>query len=201
MTLRADLSLVANLIAPKSRVLDLGCGTGRLLRHLIDRQDCQGTGVEIDPEAVLVAIRSGVPVIELDLDSQLDQFSDQSYDVVVLSRTLQAIHRPADVLREMVRIAPRVILSMPNFGFWRNRLRLLHGRMPMSKDLPFDWYDTPNLRFATLFDLELLIESAGLKVEQRVALNTRGARIKVGEKSANWAAGSAVYVLTADRAV
>lgn len=197
MTLRSDLALVADLIHPGSRVLDLGCSTGSLLRQLAETKDCAGTGVEIDGDAVVAAIRSGVPVIELDMDHQLTEFADDSYDVVVLSRTLQTLHRPFEVLVEMIRIAPRIILSMPNFGYWRNRLRLLRGRMPMSKDIPFDWYDTPNLHHATLIDLEDLFAAAGLVVLERIPLTADGDRLRLPEPIAGWAAGSAVYVLGA----
>jgi methionine biosynthesis protein MetW len=195
MTLRADLALVAELVTPGSRVLDLGCGTGTLLGHLTAEKGCSGTGVEIDADAVLVAIRSGVSVIELDMDHQLPEFADHSYDVVVLSRTLQTLHRPHVVLQEMIRIAPRVILSMPNFGYWRNRVRLARGRMPMSKELPYDWYDTPNLHHATLVDLEDLFRTVGLVALERIPLTVDGHKLTLPESTATWAAGSAVYVL------
>lgn len=195
MTLRADLALMADLVAPGSRVLDLGCGTGTLLGYLASEKGCSGTGVEIDTDAVLVAIRSGVSVIELDMDHELSEFADNSYDVVVLSRTLQTLHRPHVVLQEMIRIAPRVILSIPNFGYWRNRVRLARGRMPMSKELPYDWYDTPNLHHATLVDLEDLFRTVGLVVLERVPLTVGGKPLRLSERAATWAAGSAVYVL------
>jgi methionine biosynthesis protein MetW len=195
MTLRADLAFVADLVEPGSRVLDLGCGTGTLLSHLAAEKTCSGTGVEIDADAVLVAIRSGVPIIELDMDYQLSEFADHSYDVVVLSRTLQTLHRPHLVLQEMIRIAPRVILSMPNFGYWKNRVRLARGRMPMSKDIPYDWYDTPNLHHATLVDLEDLFRNVGLVALERIPLTVDGRRLKLPEATATWAAASAVYVL------
>ncbi len=197
MTLRSDLALVADLIEPSSRVLDLGCSTGALLSHLAATKDCAGTGVEIDADAVLAAIRSGVPIIELDMDHELTEFADGSYDVVVLSRTLQTLHRPFEVLQEMIRIAPRIILSMPNFGYWRNRFRLLRGRMPMSKDIPYDWYDTPNLHHATLVDLEDLFAAVGLVVQKRIPLTADGRTLRLPEGTATWAAGSAVYVLGA----
>ncbi len=196
--LRADLALIASLVRPGSRVLDLGCGSGMLLRHLTDQQGCTGTGVEIDPEAVLTAIRRGVPVVELDLDHQLGEFADGSYDVVVLSKTLQTLRRPHQVLTEMSRIAPRLVLSMPSFGYWRNRLRLLRGRMPMSKELPYTWYDTPNLHHATLADLEQLFQIVGLQVERRVPLDVNGRQLR-WERAAGLRAGAAVYVLSAAR--
>lgn len=195
--LRADLKLIADLIPPNSRVLDLGCGDGELLAFLAEERGCTGTGVEHDPAAVLAAISRGVPVIELDLDTQTDEFRDNSFDVVILSRTLQAVRRPRDVLTEMARMGDRAIVSMPNFGFWRNRLRLLRGRMPMSKDLPFAWYDTPNLHHSTLTDLEPLFASCGLDVVRRIPLAEDGKPTHLGQRAANLLAGAALYELRA----
>ncbi len=195
MTLRPDLALVAGLIPAGSRVLDLGCGSGELLAALIASAGCRGTGVEIDPDSVLAAISAGVPVIELDLDSELEEFADHSYDVVVLSRTVQTLHRPVEVLNHMGRIGERLIVSVPNFGYWRHRLRLLRGRMPMSREIPHAWYDTPNLRHTTLVELEELFASLGLKVEQRVVLSPAGAPLRSGDRLYNLVGGSAVYVL------
>lgn len=196
MSLRPDLALVADLIPAGGRVLDLGCASGLLLAHLIGQAGCRGTGVEIDPDAVLDAISLGVPVIELDLDSELDEFADNSYDVVVLSRTIQTIRRPVEVLEQMARIGSRLIVSVPNFGLWRHRLRLLRGRMPMSKELPHAWYDTPNLRHTTLIDLEELFVRLGLRVETRITLTPDGRPLRTGERLANLTAGAAVYVLS-----
>lgn len=197
--LRPDLALVASLVPDGSRVLDLGCGSGELLDVLARTQQCRGTGVENDPEEVLKAIWRGVSVIELDLDTQLDQFDDDSYDVVVLSRTLQAVRHPEHLLTEMARIAPRLVVSMPNFGLWRHRLRLLTGRMPQSRDLPYTWYDSPNLRYTTLADLEDLFEVCGLRVEKRIALDEAGRAAPGIDRFANLAAAAAVYVLTGPR--
>ena len=195
MTLRPDLALVAGLIPAGSRVLDLGCGSGELLAALIASTGCRGTGVEIDPDSVLAAITAGVPVIELDLDSELQEFAVHSYDVVVLSRTVQTLHRPVEVLNHMGRIGERLIVSVPNFGYWRHRLRLLRGRMPMSREIPHAWYDTPNLRHTTLVELEQLFASLGLTVEQRVVLSPAGVPLRSGDRLYNLVGGSAVYVL------
>ncbi len=195
MTLRKDLALVASLIPSGSRVLDLGCGSGQLLFHLMQEQGCRGTGVEIDPDSVLAAIRLGVPIIELDLDHQLDDFADDSYDVVVLSRTIQTIRRPQEVLRHMGRIGRRLIVSVPNFGWYGHRLRLLRGRMPMSRELPYEWYNTPNLRHTTLVDLQLLFDELGFVVEQRITLTPGGDPLRASDRLANLLAGAAVYVL------
>jgi len=195
VNLRPDLELLAGLIPAQSRVLDLGCSSGALLAHLMAAKNCRGTGVEIDPDAVLAAIAAGVPVIELDIDSELHDFADHSYDVVVLSRTIQTIHRPFEVLQEMGRIADRLIVSVPNFGYWRHRLRLLRGRMPMSREIPHAWYDTPNLRHTTLVELEELFDRLGLTVERRIVLSPAGTPLPSGNRFANVVAGSAVYAL------
>lgn len=197
MSLRPELALLADLIPDGSRVLDLGCGSGTLLAHLISEGGCRGTGVEIDPGAVLAAIGRGVPVVELDIDTQLDDFADDSYDVVVLSRTIQTIRRPRQVLQQMARIGDTLIVSVPNFGQLGNRLRLLRGRMPMSRDLPHAWYDTPNLRFTTLVDLEGLFSAVGLRTERRIVLNSAGAPVRSGQRMANLLGAAAVYVLRA----
>ena len=194
--LRPDLEIVANLVPTGSRVLDLGCGDGTLLDALMRTRDCRGTGVERDPDLVLGAIGRGVPLVELDLDTQLDEFADASYDVVVLSRTLQTVRQPQHLLAEMARIAPRLIVSMPNFGLWRHRLRLLSGHMPRSRDLPFTWYDTPNLHHATLVDLEDFFAQEGFMVEQKIALDEHGRRSRAGSYASNLLAGAGLYVLT-----
>lgn len=194
--LRPDLEIVANLVPTGSRVLDLGCGDGTLLDALMRTRDCRGTGVERDPDLVLDAIGRGVPLVELDLDTQLDEFADASYDVVVLSRTLQTVRQPQHLLAEMARIAPRLIVSMPNFGLWRHRLRLLSGHMPRSRDLPFTWYDTPNLHHATLVDLEDFFAQEGFMVEQKIALDEHGRRSRAGSYASNLLAGAGLYVLT-----
>jgi methionine biosynthesis protein MetW len=194
MSLRKDLALVADLVPENSRVLDLGCGSGDLLHHLVQERGCRGTGVEIDPGSVLGAIRLGVPVIELDIDRELDGFADSSYDVVVLSRTIQTVRYPDRVLRHMARIADRLIVSVPNFGWYRHRLQLLTGRLPMGKDLPYSWYDSPNLRYTTLHDLQLLFDKVGLVVERSIPLNAAGDPLRL-RGSGNLLASSAVYVL------
>lgn len=194
-SLRPDLALVARQVPFNSRVLDLGCGSGDLLAHLMRERRCSGTGVERDPGRVLEAIRRGVPVIELDLDEQMNQFADKSYDVVVLSRTIQAIQWPEQALRHMARIGSRLIVSVPNFGWWGHRLRLLSGRMPMSKELPYQWYDTPNIRMTTLADLEDLFARLDIRVERRFTYSQRGVRLHMHGRAANILAGAAVYVL------
>lgn len=196
--LRPDLELIGHLIPERSRVLDLGCGGGELLQLLAEK-DCEGTGVEMEPSEIVRALAAGVNVIDLDLNTQLDEFGDDSYDVVVLSRTLQNVHKPREVLRQIARIAVHSVVSMPNFVHWRNRLRLLGGHMPISRDLPFEWYDTPNLHYTSLADLEPLFGSLDLRVDRRIPLDERGNRHPFGNLAANLFASSAVYLLHAPR--
>lgn len=193
--LRPDLALVAQQIEPGTRILDLGCGSGSLLAALAADKGCSVTGVEIDPDAVLRAIRRGVPVIERDVDAALTDFATKSYDVVVLSRTLQTILRPEFVLRQMARVGERLVVSVPNFGYYPNRLRLASGLMPKSKELPYEWYDTPNLRHTTLRDLERLFAKLNLGIEKRFTYTQRGRRLRMHAAAANLLAGAAVYVL------
>lgn len=199
MTLRADLALIADLIPENSRVLDLGCGDGELLRALMLDKGCSGTGVEIEQQEFTAALRAGINVIDLDLNTQLCEFGDDSYDIVVLSQTLQNVERPREVLRQISRIAVHSIVSMPNFALWSNRLRLLRGRMPMSADLPFEWYDTPNLHYTSLRDLEPLFRDMGMAIDKRIALSESGNPIRLPSFTANLVAGSAIYLLHASR--
>jgi homoserine O-acetyltransferase len=196
--MRADLERIGALVPPGSKVLDLGCGEGELLAYLIAERGCSVTGVERDSLAVLSAVARGVPVVEWDIDSQLSEFPDGAFDVVVLSRTLQALLYPAEVLTQMKRIGRRLIVTMPNFGYWRHRSALLGGHMPRSKDLPYEWYDTPNLHHSTLPDLELLFSRVGLKVTQRIPLSDTGEPLRFGGRGANLLAGSVIYVLVND---
>ncbi|MEZ5095699.1 MAG: methionine biosynthesis protein MetW [Nocardioides sp.] len=201
--MRPDLEVVAKLVTPRTRVLDLGCGDGQLLADLASRLGCMGTGVDRDPASLLAAIRRGVSVIELDLDSQLGEFGDASYDLVVVSQTLQAARHPDQVLREVRRIAGHGVVSVPNFGLWKHRAALaLRGRMPVSAELPHPWYDTPNIHLATLTDLEDLFAAEGFTVERRVLLDAAG-RAAGGLRgvgptrlAANLMASGAVYLIS-----
>lgn len=170
MTLRADLELIAGWIAPGAHVLDLGCGDGALLAHLRDAKGCRGYGVDIADGNVLAAVRNRVNVIQADLESGLRMFRDDMFDIVVLSQTLQAMRRVEDVLREMARVARHGIVSFPNFGHWRHILALLGGHMPVSKSIPYQWYDTPNIHLCTPKDFEILAARLGFAITGRALL-------------------------------
>ena len=168
--LRQDLVQIAGWIAPDARILDLGCGDGALLAHLRDTRRCAGYGIEIADDAVLSCVRRGVNVIQADLESGMRMFGDGMFDTVVLSQTLQAMHNVESVLREMVRVGRRGIVSFPNFGHWRHAVSLLGGRMPVTPEIPYQWYDTPNIHLCTPRDFELLAARLGLRITDRTLL-------------------------------
>ena len=197
MTARADFSLIASWVPSGARVLDLGCGRGSLLKNLAATKHCRIQGVEVDSASQLTAVRNGVPVIGMDIDKELSLFRDGSFDVVILSRTLQAVRYPAEVLRQMMRIAPLGIVSMPNFGYWRNRVRLLEGHAPVSKDLPYAWYNSPNVHFGSCKDLELLFSEMNLTVLTCVPLSPSGKISHFPHSWRNFSAGAALYKLRA----
>jgi len=178
MTLREDLQLIAGWITPGSRVLDLGCGDGALLSHLRGASGCRGYGIEIADAQVLAAIQRGVNVIQADLESGLRMFGDAMFDVVVLSQTLQAMRNVELILREMMRVARQGIVSFPNFGHWRHALSLLGGRMPVTRQIPYQWYDTPNIHLCTPKDFEILAAKLGLGITGRELL-AEGRRVEV----------------------
>jgi methionine biosynthesis protein MetW len=170
MTLRADLRLIAEWITPQTQVLDLGCGDGSLLAHLREARQCAGYGVEIADSHVLECVKRGVNVVQANLDAGLRLFPDDKFDTVVLSQTLQAVHQVEAVLREMARVGRQGIVSFPNFGHWRHALSLLGGRMPVTKQIPYQWYDTPNIHLCTPKDFEILAAKLGLTVTHRALL-------------------------------
>jgi methionine biosynthesis protein MetW len=168
--LRHDLNLIAQWIRPSSDVLDLGCGDGSLLGHLREARDCRGYGVEIDDELVAHCVRRGVNVIQSDLDSGLRMFADRMFDTVVLSQTLQAMRNTEGLLREMTRVARQGIVSFPNFGHWKHIVSIGLGRMPVTPQMPYQWYDTPNIHLCTLKDFEILAAKLNLRITQRAVL-------------------------------
>ena len=170
MSERADLEIIAGLVPPGSRVLDLGCGGGELLSHLQQQRGCSGYGIEIDDANVLACTQRGVNVIQLNLEEGLALFEDRSFDVVLQLETLQNLRNTEHMLRETARVGRIGIVSFPNFAHWPNRLRVLGGRMPVTKALPYQWYDTPNIRVGTFADFEVLARKTGLHVSASFGL-------------------------------
>lgn len=171
---RPDWHIIAGWVQAGERVLDLGCGDGSLLRLLIEQRGAHGYGVEIDANNVLAAIRTGINVIQSDIDRGLADFRDGAFEHVVLSRTLQTVKQTENTLREMLRVGREAVVSVPNFGYWKNRQAVLNGRMPVSEDLPYQWYDTPNVRFFTLDDFEALCKQMGIVIRAREVLDESG---------------------------
>ncbi len=151
---RPDFAAIAAWIPKGASVLDLGCGDGSLLRFLRDMREVRGYGVDINDANIVACIRNGVNVIQDDLDTGLSGFETLSFDYVILSQTLQAIRHTEALVQEILRVGRAGIVSFPNFGYWRNRLKILRGNMPVSRDLPYQWYDTPNVHLCTLHDFE-----------------------------------------------
>jgi methionine biosynthesis protein MetW len=164
MSDRAQLEVIARLVPPGSRVLDLGCGDGALLAHLRDTRGCRGFGVEIDDAQVAACMRRDVKVLQLDLEEGLKLFDDASFDVVLQLETLQHLRNAETMLRETARVGRIGIVSFPNFAHWPNRVRVASGRMPVTKAMPYEWYDTPNIRVGTHADFEVLARKNGLTI-------------------------------------
>ena len=158
------MELIASLVPTGSRVLDLGCGNGALLAHLRDTRQCSGYGIEIDDANVLACTQRGVNVIQLNLEDGLAIFEDQSFDVVLQLDTMQHLRNTERLLRETARVGRVGVISFPNFAHWPNRLRVMTGRMPVTKALPYQWYDTPNIRVGTFADCEVLLRKDGFQV-------------------------------------
>ena len=171
---RFDFAVIANWIPKGERVLDLGCGDGRLLRYLRETKKVSGYGVEIDHESVLGCIRNNVDVIQIDIEGGLSGFEDHSFNHVIISQALQAMRATERILGEMLRVADEAVISFPNFAYRGNREAIAAGCMPVSEDLPYDWYDTPNVRFFTIVDFEALCAKLGIAIRERLAFDVYG---------------------------
>jgi len=178
---RVDLLRVAELVAPKSRVLDVGCGDGALLRLLAEERSVDGRGIELSQHGVNDCVAKGLSVIQGDADADLVDYPDDAFDYVILSQTLQATRRPREVLEHMLRIGRHAIVSFPNFGHWRIRAQIaLAGRRPVTKSLSASWYETPNIHFCTIRDFIGLVDDIGAKTERSIALDHQGRPLRVG---------------------
>ncbi|WP_374659242.1 methionine biosynthesis protein MetW [Inhella sp.] len=164
------MKAILDLIAPGSRVLDLGCGSGALLHELVTYKGCSGYGIELDDANLLACAERGVNVLQLDLERGLSMFKDHSFDVVLQLQTLQQVRHAEAMLRETVRVGRRGVVSFPNFAHWPNRLQVMAGRMPVTRTLPYQWYDTPNIRVGTHADFALLCDRLGIRVLESFGL-------------------------------
>ncbi|MEM4987840.1 methionine biosynthesis protein MetW [Collimonas sp. H4R21] len=188
-SLRPDLAFIAHWVRGESQVLDLGCGDGVMLDYLQSDKQCAGYGVEIDDAKIPVCVARGVSVIQQDMEAGLTLFADNAFDTVLCLSALQMMKNVEGVLRDIARVGREAIVSFPNFAYWPHRVALLRGRMPVSKSLPYEWYDTPNLRCATIKDFEELANEVGLEVLECVALHD-GRPISV---LPNWRGSLAVF--------
>ena len=189
MTERAGLASIAQLVPRGSRVLDLGCGDGAFLAYLRDERGCSGLGIEIDDARLAHCIRRDVQVLQLNLEEGLSLFDDDSFDLVLQLDTLQHLHHTEQLLRETARVGHQAIVSFPNFAHWPNRLSVLRGRMPVTKALPYQWFDTPNIRVGTFADFEVLAGQCGLRVLDAFGLH-EGRRV---DRWPNLRASTAVF--------
>lgn len=173
-TVRPDLAFIAHWVKPKAHVLDVGCGDGAMMGFLQADKGCSGYGIEIADDKLLESAQRGINVIQQDMEKGLGLFGDNSFDTVLCLQSLQMMQHVEPLLRDIVRVGAEAIVSFPNFAYWPHRVALLRGRMPVSKSLPYQWFDTPNVRCATIYDFEELAADCGLEVLERVALAEDG---------------------------
>ncbi len=179
-TNRVDLLLIAEMVSPGARVLDIGCGDGTLLRMLAEKRGVDGRGIELSQAGVNSCVARGLAVIQGDADTDLVYYPDLAFDFAILSQTIQATYSPHHVLEQLLRIGKRAVVSFPNFGHWRVRAQLMFGgKMPKTDNLPDHWYDTPNIHLCTIKDFLGLCKDIGAKVERAVALNAYGRKLGV----------------------
>lgn len=192
--MRQDLTRILRWIRLRARVLDLGCGNGEFLALLRERRDVRGIGIEIDAAAITEAIGRGLNIVGQDLDAGLANFPSRSFDVVVMAHALQAVRFPEQVLEEMLRIGREGVVTFPNFGHWRCRLQLsMRGRMPVSRFMPYTWYDTPNIHFCTVRDFEILCRQRGIRILGRDMIGAERGAAPLARRWPNLFATTAIY--------
>ena len=199
--MRFDLKTIASLVKENSRVLDLGCGKGDLLEHLQKQKKIKGYGIEMDEKKVIAAISRGLPVLRGDINEETQDYADNSFDYVILSQTLQQVFKPQNVIREMLRIGKRGIVSFPCFNHVTIRLQLLlGGKAPMSEELPYEWYDTPNIRVVTLKDFRVFCARHKIKILKELAISSdhRATSGKIVKVLPNWFAKFGIYLLSGE---
>lgn len=196
--LRFDLAIIASWIEPRSRVLDLGCGEGDLLDYLQRVKQVAGTGIERRETHVARCIEKGLPVIQGDINAEIHDYASRAFDYVILSRTLQQVYRPAELIGELLRVGRRGVVSFPNFSHWQARLQLMFGGYaPKTAQLPYEWHDTPNIRVITIKDFRRFLDEIGASVIRETAINTSAAdhRGRIVRKLANWRATYGLFLI------
>ena len=194
--IRVDLQLIADMVDRATRALDVGCGDGALLAYLMNFKQVDARGMELSQAGVNACVASGLSVIQGDADTDLRAYPDDAFDYVILSQTLQATREPREVLRQMLRVGKRAIVSFPNFAHWHVRLRLVFGgRMPETASLPYKWYDTPNIHLCSIDDFRALCRDMGVMIERSIVLNSQSRPIHMPPMLANLFGEQAVFML------
>ncbi|MDA8869652.1 methionine biosynthesis protein MetW [Nitrosomonadales bacterium] len=170
---RYDFPIIENWTHQNSKVLDLGCGDGTLLNYLKEKKDIKGFGIEKNKDNWLLSLKNNIDVIQMDLEAGLAGFETNSFDLVILSRTIQSMNHIEEIIHEMMRVGKEVIITFPNFGYWKNRFQIMQGNMPVSDELPYKWFETPNIHLCTIQDFDNLCRENKIKVEQRLILTDK----------------------------
>ena len=198
-SIRVDLQLIADMVKPDTRALDVGCGDGALLAYLVNFKRVDARGMELSQAGVNACVANGLSVIQGDADADLRAYPDDAFDYVILGQTLQATREPREVLRQMLRVGKRAIVSFPNFAHWQVRLRMVFGgRMPQTTSLPYKWYDTPNIHLCSVDDFRALCADMGLQIERAIVLNSKSRPIRMPPPLANLFGEQAVFMLRRD---